>query len=361
MSDWPTRPDHVTADWLSTVLSDDAGARVRLRSVTGTRIGTGQVGQCFRYELGHEDGGPETPGTVVCKFASDDSESRAAGMSQQCYAKEVGFYGELRQRLRIRTPRCHFYAIDGEGPDHVLVLEDLSPARAGDQLAGCSIAVARTALRELAGLHAPTWGAGDLVGRPWLDTQTPQRKELVTQLYRSVLPGFLERYGPRLESEVAELCQALGDRYDRWTAARTETPRCVVHGDYRIDNLLIEESDDEEPTVTAVDWQTLSLGVGPSDAAYLVGGSLRRDDRRRAEDDLLRGYHRSLLDGGVAAYDFEACFDDYRRGSFGGVAMAVISSMLVGRTERGDEMFTVMARRHAFHALDLQATDLLGA
>ncbi len=39
--------------------------------------------------------------------------------------------------------------------------------------------------------------------------------------------------------------------------------------------------------------------------------------------------------------------------------MAVGASMLVVRTDRGDEMFLAMAHRHATHALDLGADELL--
>ena len=35
--------------------------------------------------------------------------------------------------------------------------------------------------------------------------------------------------------------------------------------------------------------------------------------------------------------------------------MAVAASMLVERTDRGDQMFLTMAARHARHALDLDA------
>jgi hypothetical protein len=39
--------------------------------------------------------------------------------------------------------------------------------------------------------------------------------------------------------------------------------------------------------------------------------------------------------------------------------MAIAASMLVERTERGDDMFMVMAHRHARHVLDLDAIRLL--
>jgi hypothetical protein len=39
--------------------------------------------------------------------------------------------------------------------------------------------------------------------------------------------------------------------------------------------------------------------------------------------------------------------------------MAFAASMLVERTERGDQMFLTMARRHAAHVLDLSSHELL--
>ena len=38
--------------------------------------------------------------------------------------------------------------------------------------------------------------------------------------------------------------------------------------------------------------------------------------------------------------------------------MAVVASMIVGHTERGEAMFAAMATRHLTHALDLDARSL---
>ena len=40
--------------------------------------------------------------------------------------------------------------------------------------------------------------------------------------------------------------------------------------------------------------------------------------------------------------------------------MAVVASMIVQQTDRGDEMFTAMAARHSRHAIDLGADEYLG-
>ena len=62
----------------------------------------------------------------------------------------------------------------------------------------------------------------------------------------------------------------------------------------------------------------------------------------------------------VGAYDFDAAWADYRRASFAGFIMAVISAMIVERTERGDEMFATMAERSGWQALHLDALALSG-
>jgi hypothetical protein len=56
----------------------------------------------------------------------------------------------------------------------------------------------------------------------------------------------------------------------------------------------------------------------------------------------------------------EDCFAEYRRLAFGGVLMVLVASMIVERTERGDDMFMAMLARHCQQALDLESEALLG-
>ena len=58
-------------------------------------------------------------------------------------------------------------------------------------------------------------------------------------------------------------------------------------------------------------------------------------------------------------YSLEQLRRDTRLDSFGGVLMAIVASMIVQRTERGDLMFLTSTTRHAQHALDLDAPALL--
>ncbi len=356
MPNLPT-PDTIDAAWLTDRLHEAGHTTATVRDFTKKRIGTGQVGMCIRYALDLEGADDDTPRSLVGKFASDDPTSRQTGILLKNYIKEVSFYRELVSRLSITTPRCYYADIEGEGPDFVLLLEDMAPAEQGDQLAGCSPEIARAAVLELVGLHAPSWKDESLRGPEWLGEPSDMSVQMGRMLYKANLPGFLERYGARLAPDEAAIIEAAAESSgppfqllgEAWS---------LVHIDYRLDNLLIDTST-TPPRISVVDWQSVAIGSPMSDVAYFLGAGLVPEDRRPAEEEIVRAYYEELGRGGVSDDAWDRCWQDYRRGTFSGFAVTVIASMMVQQTERGDEMFVAMASRHARHALDLGAGELL--
>jgi len=352
-------PDQVTPEWLSQVLR--ASGDLPSGRVVGFRyeaVGTGQVGRNIRFQLDLEDAPESAPRSLVAKFASEDPASRATGVAQQTYWKEVHFYRELVGSVKIRTPRCLFTEIAGPASaDFVLVMEDLAPARQGDQVRGCSVEEAALALEELARLHAPRWNDPALDSIEWLGHPRPEAAQLLKAFYSSVFPGFARRYAERLAPDHLALAERLGRGVDEWMRS-AEGPLALTHGDYRLDNMLFGTAEGGYP-LAVVDWQTPAQGYAASDASYFLGAGLLTEDRRVNERALLRHYHDHLRAEGVTGYSFERCFEDYRRFAFSGVVMAVVASMLVGQSARGDDMFMAMASRHCAHALDLDAEDFL--
>ena len=83
------------------------------------------------------------------------------------------------------------------------------------------------------------------------------------------------------------------------------------------------------------------------------------EERAKDEKHLIGEYHDRLISYGITNYSFDSCWRDYRCSSLGGLVMAVIASMIVGQTDRGDEMFMAMARRSADMAIELEALALL--
>lgn len=352
-------PERVTPAWLGAALRA-SGALPPDAEVTGFAtegVGTGQVGRNVRFTLELSRPVEGAPASVVGKFPSDDPVSRATGVAQGNYLKEVRFYQELAPTVDIRIPRCFHAAYDPETSDFCLLLEDLAPALQGDQIRGCRVDEAALALEELARLHAPRWNAPALDDLEWIGRRSPEGAQVVQALYTSVWQGFAERYGERLPPEALAAAERLGPRLAAWMLG-PEGPRAVTHGDYRLDNMLFG-TPEGGPPLAVVDWQTPGHGPPLADASYFLGAGLPVELRRRHERDLLREYHRRLRAGGVTGYDFERCFEDYRRFAWAGVVMAVCASMIVGQSERGDAMFLAMAERHCTHALDLEAEAFL--
>jgi hypothetical protein len=357
MSNIPTA-ESITAAWLTDRLREAGHVGVAVRGFTQAQIGTGQIGKCIRFTLDLAGNDPTAPRSLVGKFPSDDPMSRATGVALKNYLKEVSFYRQLQARLSISTPRCYYAQIDGEGPDFALLLVDLEPARQGDQLEGCSPDVARSAVLELVGLHAPSWCDESLRGIDWLGEPDAVGAEATRAMYQHHVAGFLDRYGANLAADEIAIIEAVAQS----TGAPFQTlssPFSLIHIDYRLDNLLID-SRMRPAKISVVDWQSITLGSPLSDVAYFLGAGLTSEDRRLAERDIVRAYHTALQSAGIGDYAWEACWSDYRRGAFAGFTVTVIASMLVQQTPRGDAMFTTMARRHSRHALDVGAREFLG-
>ena len=351
-------PDAVTCDWLTRVLRRQGLLEHGVvESFTTETVGTGQMGTSVRYRMQYGAQEARAPQSVVCKFASADPTSRATGLALRTYEVEVSFYRDLARTVDIRTPQCHFADIDMETGEFVLMLEDLAPSVQGDQLAGCNVEQAALAMEELAKLHAPRWDDARLAALPWLNRNTPETVERTAELVVSLFPGFLDRYGARLQQEhvrVAErLRVSLGNRM-----RHREAPFVVQHGDYRLDNMLFGSDAGGYP-LAVVDWQTAVWGPPLADASYFLGAGLLPDDRRQHERALLRIYYDALIARGVDGFPWERCWRDYRRYAFSGFLMAVGASMLVVQTERGDEMFLTMASRHGTQIVDLDAEEFL--
>ncbi len=343
-------PEQVTPEWLTAVLHA-AGAldRGRVIGVESTPVGTGQVGDSIRFALSYDGG--EGPPTLVGKFPAADETSRAAAAATRTYEVETRFYQQLRDRVAITTPHPYVALLDVEANDFVLLMNDLAPAEQGDQLAGCGADEAALAMVEAAKLHAPVWGDATLAELAWLDRSTDEGQAFYIQLMAMFYPGFLDRYGDRVDAEVVEVGNRLVPHLGAYLSYRPE-PLTAAHGDFRLDNMLFGP---DGSTLTTVDWQTVARSPGVTDVSYFLGTSLRPDLRAEHERDLVRQYHEALRAGGVIDYPFERCWDDYRRFAFAGFLMAVLASMLVGQTDRGDEMFMAMANRSGRMAIELEA------
>ncbi len=345
-------PGGLTGDEIARCLGASPEA---LLSAAASPIGTGQIADSFRIRLEWANPGADLPDAIVAKCTSPDETSLASAKLLKLYTKEVNWYRELMPLSTVRVPACHSARVNDEGDDFLLLLEDCAPASQGNQLEGIDVGLARDALTEAARLHAPFLGNRDVVDREWLQTDT-ETASMIRGLLGQFWPAFKERYQGRLPGDLFEL----GDAYVAKVQGNGEEPEppmlTVTHGDFRIDNMLFGGADTR---VVVLDWQTVAPGHPLSDVAYLLGTSIADSRERREVEQSLVEHYCDQMEALGAAIDFADAWTGYRRYACNGFAMAITASMLAKRTERGDEMFAVMAERPAQQMMDLDTLSLL--
>jgi len=336
----------ITAEWLSEALGYE------VRSFTSKRVGTGQTGAAFRLTL-DADQGPET---LLAKVANGPVEARQRVANG--FSCEVGFYSLLEPTLNVRAPKCWFSAISDDRVYFTLLLEDLAPRMPGVQADGVSFQRARGAIRNLAGLHAPRWDDPSLFAYDFLTTTRDERRaEFLGGLTRKASAIFGDRFRNALGEEDIATMLAAADAFEVWAKAANEH-FTLLHGDYRPDNLMFGEAYDD---VVALDWQTMVVGPPTRDLAYFLGTSLKIDERRRTERELVSFYHQQLLDRGIEDYSFAECFRDYSIGHVQAVLITTVGCAYATgeQTEESDGMFLAMAKRSCAAIRDLRTLELI--
>ncbi len=345
----PTGAVDLTPEWLTAALADVADGAV-VGDVEARKIGTGQVADSVRLTLTW-DRPTSAPTAVVAKVPAAAEDSRAAAAATRTYLREAAFYQELADTVGVHRPHCWYAAHDPVTDDYAVLLADLAPAEQGDQITGCTVDEAASVIPELAALHAPRWGDAALLDIDWLDRPTGERSAESEAFFGVLAAGFTERYDDRVEPEVATLIERLLPRLPEYQANAPE-PWTVVHGDFRLDNLLFGGD-----RVAVLDWQTVRLGPSMSDVAYFLGSALQPADRAAHEESLVRDYHARMTAAGVDL-SWDDCWSGYRLRGIDGLLMGIFASMLVTRTDRGDDMFMAMVNRHGRQLLDLEAERL---
>jgi hypothetical protein len=217
------------------------------------------------------------------------------------------------------------------------------------------VPAAINAVINVAGLHAPRWNDPALLDLGFLNLMDEDAASFIGALLGEATTSFVKRFDNVLDADDVATLHAAAAATARWLTTRPH-PFALLHGDYRLDNLMFTP---DGSTVTALDWQTLSLGPPLRDVAYFLGNSLDTEMRRAHERDIVGAYHDELVRRGVSDHDAEQCFDDYRLGQLQGPLITVLGCEYAtgARDARSNEMFIVMARRSCAAIRDLETLE----
>lgn len=337
--------DELNREWLSAALGSE------VRSVMVEPIGTGQTSSTYRLTIDADD----CARTLIAKFAEGAEDARrrlATG-----HRNEVGFYRHLAPTVDVLVPSCWYAAISDDGTSFTLVLEDLAPRRPGRQADGCSFTEAMMAVQNLGRLHASRWNDDTLREVDFLLPLTEERAALLADIARTGTDQFVARYANHLDADDVLTLRAVAEVLDEWQLNHPE-PFSLIHGDYRLDNLMLHPAGQD---VVVVDWQTLMTALPSRDLGYFIGTSLPTEQRREQESQLVKAYHEVLRAQGVTNYAFDRCSTDYRIGLLHGPMITVIGSLTSAgpRSPLADEMFLSMARRSCAAVRDHQSIEVV--
>lgn len=342
-------------DWVAARVASARGAVPA--AVLDGFIGTGQMSRNVRFRLAWPDGATG-PSSVVVKIPSADAGTRSVSFEHGVYRRECEFYRTVASLVDVTAPAALAVHLDEDAGDFAIVLEDLVASEPGDQFAEPTDEQLDLAIVQAAALQAPVWGDTDGPAFAAYRDDAGERAAASGESIAVCLAVVFDRLGEGLDAEIAPMLERFAARAAVWTRW-SGVPTTLVHGDFRPDNFMFGVTADAPPLVV-VDWQTLALGLGVVDIAYLLGGALDPRRRRRVEHSLLARYRHELAVRGVE-YPAGECLADYAIGSLHGVSIAIRATALAERTERGDALFTMMLNRHGRHALDLGILDRLDA
>jgi hypothetical protein len=271
----------------------------------------------------------------------------------------VSFYRELGDRVAVRVPHCHHADIGPDGAPFVLLLEEITGARAIDQIAGASRADSEVVIDQAVALHAGLWDNDALWALEWLPPMNTPLNLAAGDLAVQKLPAYVDYWTGRIPDDAIAFVTDLTPHYPallEWWGEQGHPT--LAHTDFRADNMLFGGSAGDG-VVTLLDWQFCTRGVGVWDVANFLAGSLATEHRREWEDDLVRRYHRGLVAAGIDGYDWDRCWRDYRYA----IGQQAWSTLPMGDFDPGNErgrllLETLTPRYHAA-AGDLGVVEML--
>ena len=338
----PQEGSEFTADWFTDLFQEQYGAAVLdvSREVIGTGVGfVGEIHRCF---LSWDAMRGDLPTSVIVKVPSKLPLNRSLGEGLQLYEREVIAYEKLASNMGLPMPNVLYSAMDDDPTPwldsvinflfsrlplggvswltvkflelasknprlrrYVLVLEDIADARPPSQVEGGSLDDALISLATLAKFHAHHWMNEESIAvsdRIWALNRLPKVSQAS---YARNREEFLGRFGELVGDEKMRVIDDTQDRLEDLLAPLAQDPWTLLHGDYRLDNIMFRPNGE----IVVIDYQLLSKGRPGWDVAYFITTALSADYKSE-EETMLKHYHETLLRAGITNYSFEELVDD---------------------------------------------------
>lgn len=283
----PESASDITVDWLRNALPwERLGCEPVSAEVEPDFGGPSLLGRVARVRLSYAAPGCGPP-SIIVKFQARSSDW------------EAQIYRLLSEAKVLSMPRLF-----GAFEHGTLAMEDLSPARSGSQVKGCTLQQVRDVLSMLAEIHTRFWG----------DLRVPSIQPELFALaidvnMKQCWEPFKSRYREML-GDVAADFEWMWRNSETVSAHRLSEPTTLFHGDVHSENLLFRRDGKDGPVL--LDWQLAGRGLASNDISFFLVKSMTVEQRRANEERLLKGYFELLPKRVRTEYGFDHFKLDYR-------------------------------------------------
>ncbi len=341
MTEIPATVADVDKTWLTEILKQSGRLSAENSVVSFSRVshgaGHGYASEIERISVVYEHNELGVPSSIIAKFPTNSEQTRALATLFNLYSCEVMFYKELAPTANISAPECYWADIDKETltekitsyianflPEKfllrmldklferastnsrrsVLLIEDLSSFRLGDQVLGCNYTDAESALRTLSKFQSTFWRLS-FENNSWIQGGA-DKCVLQHGLFMKALPAFLKMFREVIDEDLSKRIDWLKINGIKLLQSCNRHPT-LIHGDFRLDNLFFRD-DGSDPIL--IDFQAVSKFNPMADVAYFLRPNL--DDKTVGfELELVHFFWEGLNSNGVSDYTWEDCQNDY--------------------------------------------------
>jgi Ecdysteroid kinase-like family len=362
-NNYPLRPNDITNEWLTAALQSGghlpSGASVSAMKRRPVGEGVGMLGLIEVVTPTYSGDAKDAPASVVVKYPTEVEANLVVATTFNVYQREVLFCQHVAPKAGMRVPKVYFSAFKGE-TSFIIVMEDLSDYTMGDQVEGCSIARAEVAMRELGLLHAAFWEKVDTPEYEFLPYHFPGlHAEAMLGGARAGWDNMVSIFGDLVCDEIKSNKDRFLDAVPKMQEWLVEHPYTLIHGDFRMDNLMFGTKA-EHSALAAIDFQGALRCKGIQDVAYLLSHNMDVTECRANEQRLVELWRSTLEANGVKGYSPDQAWSDYKRAVlYLWVYVAVIAGTLDPSNERGKAFMSAMVGRSSTAIRDLKLMELL--
>jgi len=236
--------------------------------------------------------------------------------------REAKFYSIVSKTMsEMPIATCYDAAYSEDtGASHI-ILDDFSNTHSQYSGHPPSRLYFEQAIDSLAKIHAFWWNHNKLAELsthsfnyyPMKSFNEEENLEWVSEQQR-----FLDLIDDKISSNRRKILGTVFSSFPQTAYERIKKGNLtLVHNDAHTFNFYFPKDNlDQESSALLFDWECWGIGPGCQDLIYMIGFWEYPDYRSIIEKDLVRHYHKALLECGVRNYSWKDCWHDYRLFAF---------------------------------------------